>query len=245
MPPDRRAAAGRTASGLVKAQRGAARRAGAAGRAGRARREVGMRWADERQRATTRLLFVGERYRATIESCWRSSPAAMRQFPTRLEDPAGRQPLPRAQAPRASSTATRASRRSPWAEIRLGSAIVGVRSQSDSEPFRRSGFTLRQSRSPKRSAITDWQFTAKSAAPAADQLPAFARAHRSSLNPFLTPDPLGTSAMNSVLVADAHLFTCKGIAALIGRSARTGGRHRARRPPRRCSWPTSCSPTCW
>lgn len=153
--------------------------------------EVGMRWADERQRDDEEeLLFVGEQYRAAIESYWRSSPGGVRQFPTRLEDllADNRFPVPKRHLRKLYRDPVAPDR--PWAEIRLGSAIVGVRSQSDAEPFRRSGFTLRQSRFAEAQRHADWQFTAVNGAGGAASAPAFAPAPaRAASNPFLTPRP--------------------------------------------------------
>lgn len=153
--------------------------------------EIGMRWADERQRDDEEeLLFIGEQYRAAIESYWRSSPGGVRQFPTRLEDLLADNRFPTPKRHLRKLYHDPVAPELPWAEIRLGRAIVGVHSQSEAEPFRRSGFTLRQARFAEAQRYADWNFTAvagaTSAVPAPISVPPPAR---SASNPFLTPRP--------------------------------------------------------
>lgn len=123
--------------------------------------EIGMRWADERQRADEEeLLFVGEQYRQAIESYWRSSPGGVRQWPTSLEDllADNRFPMPRRHLRKLFRDPVAPDQ--PWGLVQLGSGIVGVHSQSDAEPFRRSGFGPRQARFAEAQRYADWKFTA-------------------------------------------------------------------------------------
>ncbi|MBS0437234.1 MAG: type II secretion system protein [Proteobacteria bacterium] len=151
--------------------------------------QIGMRWADERARDDEEeLLFVGEQYRAAIESYWRSSPGGVRQFPAQLDDLLAdkRFPTPRRHLRKLYRDPVAPER--PWAEIRLGNGIVGVHSQSEAEPFRRSGFTLRQARFAEAQRHADWAFSAVTGPASAASAPAFVPPPaRSASNPFLPP----------------------------------------------------------
>lgn len=102
---------------------------------------AGQRWADTRQRdAEAELLFIGEQYRAAIESYWREAPNTVHQMPTRLEDLVSdnRFPFPKRHL--------RKLYRDPLnpenalVEVRDGPFLIGVRSDDNRTPFRQAGF---------------------------------------------------------------------------------------------------------
>lgn len=122
--------------------------------------EIGMRWADDRQRADEEeLLFVGEQYRQAIESYWRSTPGGVRQWPTRLDDliADNRYPQPRRHLRKLYPDPVAPDQ--PWGLVQVGAGIVGVHSQSEAEPFRRSGFTMRQAGFTGAARYADWKFS--------------------------------------------------------------------------------------
>lgn len=122
---------------------------------------AGMGFAAERQRADEEeLLFVGEQYRQALESYWRSSPGGIRSWPTRLEDllADNRFPQPRRHLRKLFRDPLAPER--DWGLVTLGTGIVGVYSRADGEPWRRTGFTQRQSRFAEARSYEDWKFTA-------------------------------------------------------------------------------------
>lgn len=123
--------------------------------------EVGMRWADERQRADEEeLLFVGEQYRQAIESYWRSTPGGMRQWPTRLEDLVDDNRFPQPKHHLRKLFRDPVAPDQPWGLLQVGSAIVGVHSQSEATPFRQTGFSARQAKFATAQSYADWKFAA-------------------------------------------------------------------------------------
>lgn len=124
--------------------------------------QVGQRRADQRQRdAEEELLFVGEQFRAAIESYWRDSPARARALPRSLDD------LlldPRFPQPRRHLRRLYADPLSPgleWGLVRQGGAIVGIYSQAPGEPFRKAGFRESQSGFENALQYADWRFLAR------------------------------------------------------------------------------------
>ncbi len=121
--------------------------------------EFGQRAGDRRQRdAEEELLDAGREMRQAIESYWRASPGGVRTLPTRLEDllldPRFAQPqrhlrrLLRDPLPP----------HRPWGVIRQGRGIVGVYSQADGTPFRRTGFGPAEAGFDTARSYADWRF---------------------------------------------------------------------------------------
>ncbi len=123
--------------------------------------QTGQRLADARQRANeAELLFVGEQYRAAIQSYWRQSPGAVRSWPARLEDlvedhrfPVPRRHLRKLYAdPLAPAT--------PWGLVNHGGALIGVYSRAEGTPFRQAGFNSVQLGFDAAQQYADWRFVA-------------------------------------------------------------------------------------
>lgn len=108
--------------------------------------------------AEAELLFVGEQYRAAIESYWRSSPGRARQLPTRLEDLVAdnRFPQPRRHLRKLFAEPVDASHE--WDLIKVGASIVGVRSRSVKSPYRKVGFSEKQVGFESASSYSEWEF---------------------------------------------------------------------------------------
>lgn len=131
--------------------------------------EVGQRRADERRRmAEEELLFVGEQFRAAIESYWRQSPGRVRALPTRLSDLLQDPRFPQARRHLRKVFLDPLAPGQAWGLVRQGEAIVGVYSRAEGSPFRRSGFTDIQAQAGFETAgsYADWRFTARLPGPA-------------------------------------------------------------------------------
>lgn len=123
---------------------------------------AGQRLADRRQReAEAELLWVGQAYRRAIESYWRQSPGAVRVLPTRLEDllQDSRFPQPRRHLRKLYGDPLAPGKE--WGLVRQGSALVGVYSQAEGEPFRQAGFDEVDVGFAAARSYADWRFVAK------------------------------------------------------------------------------------
>ena len=87
-----------------------------------------------------RLLDVGDQYRRAIESYWRSSPGTVRSLPTRLEDLVNDMRFPQPRRHLRKLYPDPVQPEVPWALVKRGNQIIGVSSQSDAAPLRRTGF---------------------------------------------------------------------------------------------------------
>lgn len=104
------------------------------------------------------LLWIGQQYRAAIESYYRATPGPIKQLPIRLDDllqdprfPAPVRHLRRIyRDPLAPDT--------PWGIIRLNGQIVGVYSQAPGEPFRRADFDPGLESFAGALSYADWRF---------------------------------------------------------------------------------------
>lgn len=126
--------------------------------------EIGQRRQDERRRAAEEeLLFVGEQFRAAIESYWRQSPGRARALPTRLSDLLQDPRFPQARRHLRKVFLDPMAPGQDWGLVRQGEAIVGVFSRSEGSPFRRSGFTEIQVQAgfETASSYADWRFMAR------------------------------------------------------------------------------------
>ncbi len=86
------------------------------------------------------LLWVGEQYRAALESYYRASPGRLKHLPVSLDelvlDPRFPQPVRHLRQLYADPTQPEI----PWGLLRQGNQIIGVYSQSDARTLRRTGF---------------------------------------------------------------------------------------------------------
>lgn len=86
------------------------------------------------------LLWVGQQYSAALESYYRSSPGPVKHLPVSLEELVrdSRFPNPVRHLRRIYPDPLQPE--VPWGVVKRGSQIVGVYSQSDGVPLRRTGF---------------------------------------------------------------------------------------------------------
>jgi type II secretory pathway pseudopilin PulG len=107
------------------------------------------------------LLFVGQQFRAAIDSYYNASPAAAREFPRSLDDLLidKRFPQPVRHLRRIYVDPVTGDR--DWGLIKLGDRIVGVHSRSLGEPLKQAGFIGEQASFQSTSTYADWKFVAK------------------------------------------------------------------------------------
>jgi len=86
------------------------------------------------------LLWVGQQYRAALESYWRATPGPVKHLPVSLDELVrdSRFPNPVRHLRRIYPDPLQPD--IPWGLVRRGSQILGVYSQSDAAPLRRTGF---------------------------------------------------------------------------------------------------------
>lgn len=126
-------------------------------------------WTQSRQREKEReLLFAGNQIRQAITRYYLASPPANRRFPNQLEEL-----LEDVRTPDKTGRYLRRIYLDPitnsekWGETRLpGGQLVGVYSQSDSEPIKSTGFALRDKEFTEKTHYSDWIF--RSSLPAAN-----------------------------------------------------------------------------
>ena len=104
------------------------------------------------------LLWVGQQYRAAIESYYRSTPGPIKQLPTRLEDllQDPRYPAPLRHLRRLYADPMAPDE--PWGLIRLNGQIIGLYSQARGEPFRRVDFDTSLESFTGALSYADWRF---------------------------------------------------------------------------------------
>ena len=122
---------------------------------------AGMFWRTQIQREKEQdLLFVGGQYRSAIEAYYNSTPGAVKQYPTSLNDlltdprfPGTRRYLRRLYADPVTGSAE-------WGLVSApGNGIMGVFSLGDGEPFKQANFRLRDTEFEHKQSYADWKFT--------------------------------------------------------------------------------------
>lgn len=120
---------------------------------------VGQRLYDSRMRdAEEDLLWVGEQYRLAIESYWRNSPGGLRTLPTNLEDLVRDPRFPQVRRHLRKLYPDPTAPQRPWGLVRQGNGLTGVHSQSEGEPFRKTGFSDKQLGFDTAKTFAEWQF---------------------------------------------------------------------------------------
>lgn len=109
--------------------------------AGLALLKFGESAATARQREReAQLLWVGQQYRSALESYYRASPGPVKHLPVSLDELVrdSRFPNPVRHLRRVYPDPLQPD--VPWGLVKRGSQIIGVYSQSDAAPLRRTGF---------------------------------------------------------------------------------------------------------
>lgn len=104
------------------------------------------------------LLWVGQQYRQAIESYYRASPGLNKHLPVSfdelLRDPRFPQPVRHLRRLYSDPMQPEA----PWGLLRRGSQIIGVYSQSEGVPLRRTGFAAGSESFEGAGQYSDWRF---------------------------------------------------------------------------------------
>lgn len=113
--------------------------------------------ARQRERETE-LLWVGQQYRQALESYYRSSPGPNKHMPVSLEELLrdSRFPQPVRHLRRLYPDPVQPD--VPWGALRRGAQIIGVYSQSDGVPLRRTGFAPGLESFEGAGQYADWRF---------------------------------------------------------------------------------------
>lgn len=131
---------------------------------------ITLETSSQQQRANEEeLLFVGEEYRQAIESYLRQPPNGVRAFPTKLEDLVAddRYPQPRRHLRKLYRDPV--APQQDWVLIKVGNALVGVRSSSKGVPFKTSGFTPKQVGFAEAETYAQWEFKVEALVPASQK----------------------------------------------------------------------------
>jgi type II secretory pathway pseudopilin PulG len=104
------------------------------------------------------LLWVGQQYRQALESYYRATPGPVKHLPVSLEELLrdSRFPQPVRHLRRLYPDPMQPE--VPWGALRRGGQIVGVYSQSDGAPLRRTGFAAGLESFEGASQYSDWRF---------------------------------------------------------------------------------------
>lgn len=109
--------------------------------AGLAVLKFGESAATARQREReAQLLWVGQQYRAALESYYRASPGPAKHLPLTLDELVRDSRFPNPVRHLRKIYPDPLQPEVPWGLVRRGSQIIGVYSQSDGAPLRRAGF---------------------------------------------------------------------------------------------------------
>lgn len=120
---------------------------------------VYQRTSAQQQRANeAELLFVGQQYRSAIESYLRQAPNGVRRYPTKLEDLLADDRYPQPKRHLRKLFRDPMTPNGEWQLIKVGNAIIGVRSQSTGTPFRKVGFPPALADFASAQTYADWQF---------------------------------------------------------------------------------------
>ncbi len=121
---------------------------------------VGSTWSLQFKRAKEQdLIHVGQAYRKAIASYYRNGPAGVQQYPMSLSDllsdPRGAQ----LQRHLRKLYADPMTGQADWRLVKTqGGAIIGVASQSNETPLKRSNFGVWEENFEDATCICDWQF---------------------------------------------------------------------------------------
>jgi len=109
------------------------------------------------------LLFIGNQFRQAIRSYYDSTPGETKQYPARLQDllEDNRFPMPRRHLRKLYRDPMTGS--TEWGLVKTGDRIIGVRSLSDSKPFKQV-FNQRDEALSGKLHYNEWIFTGVAAA---------------------------------------------------------------------------------
>ncbi|MDP4300550.1 type II secretion system protein [Leptothrix discophora] len=119
----------------------------------------GQAAADERQRdAEAELLWVGQQYRAAIESYYNATPGGVKKLPVKVEELLEDKRFPTSRRHLRQAYGDPLKPGEPIKLILRAEQIVGVRSAATGLPFRRTGFPAGLEKFAEAESYADWQF---------------------------------------------------------------------------------------
>jgi type II secretory pathway pseudopilin PulG len=124
------------------------------------------------------LLFVGEQYRKAIERYYNATPGSNKVLPPSIEQLLQDDRFPKPQRHLRNAYPDPMGAGETWGVLKQGSRIIGVYSQSDQKPMKKSGFDPRYAEFSAAQSYRGWRFMFKQAialpggsAPASPSLP--------------------------------------------------------------------------
>ncbi len=142
-----------------------------------------------RQRAKEdELLWIGRQYRAALESYYRSTPGPIKHMPVSLEELVRDNRFPQPVRHLRKLYADPIAPDAPWGLMRRGAQIIGIYSQAEGAPFRRTRLGPGLESLEGADHYSDWRFMFIPRALPAGTAPSPARA-ASSASPFNSVTP--------------------------------------------------------
>jgi type II secretory pathway pseudopilin PulG len=109
------------------------------------------------------LLFVGEQYRKAIERYYNATPGSTKVLPPSIEQLLQDDRFPKPQRHLRNAYPDPMGAGEMWGVLKQGSRIIGVYSQSDQKPMKKSGFDPRYAEFSAAQSYRGWRFVFKQA----------------------------------------------------------------------------------
>lgn len=121
---------------------------------------VAQSWSSREQREREdQLLFIGAQYRSAVESYYEQTPGPHKRLPDSIEQLLDDKRFPQAQRHLRQRYADPITQRDDWQLVHApDGALLGVRSASTRQPFKRSGFDGDQITFNDAPTYADWYF---------------------------------------------------------------------------------------
>ncbi len=123
---------------------------------------VEMHQTKTRREKEEQLLFVGDQYRRAIASYYGvTPPGGARSLPKSIDDLLNDQRFPTPMQHLRRAYPDPLTGRVDWSFVRAGGGIAGVRSQSEKEPMKKTGFPVLYKDFEGKASYSDWVFVAR------------------------------------------------------------------------------------
>jgi type II secretory pathway pseudopilin PulG len=109
------------------------------------------------------LLFVGEQYRKAIERYYNATPGSTKVLPPSIEQLLQDDRFPKPQRHLRNAYPDPMGAGEMWGVLKQGSRIIGVYSQSDQKPMKKSGFDPKYAEFSAAQSYRGWRFVFKQA----------------------------------------------------------------------------------
>jgi type II secretory pathway pseudopilin PulG len=107
------------------------------------------------------LLFVGEQYRKAIERYYNASPGSNKVLPPSMEQLLQDNRFPKPQRHLRNLYPDPMAGGDEWGVLKQGTRIIGLYSQSDKKPMKKSGFDIRYAEFSGAGSYREWRFMFK------------------------------------------------------------------------------------